>query len=219
MGAFNGSITYSKFFVRGKLPADHRERFVEAIRLRAFTELDPGEDLEWRAGWCSVEDPFDLDLTFQKLFFNDYLNLGLRVDSWKIPSALFKAAMREATRHYLDKNGGEKLTRSQKKNLEVVVMNTLKRKVVPAMRVTDLSWNLAEGTIRFFQQSPKQHELMLDVFDNTFDGLDLVHDGAYVTAQERGMPKALLETMTQLEPTLFHPQRPAGVHPQRSTGA
>lgn len=203
MGAFRGSITYTRFHVRGELPSDFRERFVTAIGLRAFRDLDPAEDVEHRAGWCSIEHPFDVDLTSEKVFFNGYLNLGLRVDTWRIPGPLFKASFREAEREYLATHGGEKLSRAQKKNLEAVVTSTLRRKVVPAMKVVDLTWALDEGVVRFFQQSPKQHELMTELFETTFE-LDLVPEGAYVTAEHRGLAEHVLDALPSLEPTLFH---------------
>lgn len=203
MGAFRGSITYSRFHVRGELPADFRERFVESIRLRAFRDLDPAEEAEFRAGWCSIEHPFDVDLTPEKVFFNGYLNLGFRVDTWRIPSALFKASFRDAERQYLATHGGEKLSRAQKKNLEAVVVSTLRRKLVPAMKVVDLTWSLDEGVVRFFQQSPKQHELMTELFEKTFE-LELVPDGAYVTAELRGLDAGMLDALPTLEPTCFH---------------
>lgn len=199
MGAFRGSITFRKFHVRGELPDDFRDRFMEAIRLRAFRELDPSEELDQRIGWCSVEHPFDLDLTHEKVFFNDYLNLGLRTDTWRIPGSLFKASFREAERAYLAEHGCEKLSRTQKKNLEAIVSAKLRHKVVPAMNVVDLSWGIGEGVVRFFQQSPKQHEAMAELFEKTFE-LELVPDGAYVAAEKRGLAELLLEKLPTLEP-------------------
>jgi len=203
LGAFRGSITYTRFHVRGELPADFKTRFVEAIQHRAFRDLDPGEEVDFRDGWCSIEHPFDVDLTPEKVFFNGYLNLGYRVDTWRIPSALFKASFRDAERQYLASQGLEKLSRAQKKDLEAVVTSALRRKLVPAMKVVDLSWSLDEGVVRFFQQSPKQHELMMDLFEKTFD-LDLVADGAYVAAELRGVDEATLDVLPTLEPTAFH---------------
>lgn len=206
MGALRGSITYSKFHVEKELPKDFRERFVERIRLRAFYPLDPKEDLEYRTGWCSITDPFDLDLTHQKVFFNDYLNLGFRLDRWRIPTPLFKAAFRDAEREWLAKQGLEKLSRTQKKNLEKLVVAQLRKKVVPAMRATDVSWNMSTGVLRFFGKSAKQHELLTELFEKTFE-LPLVPDGAYVTAQRRGLPDALVDSLPTLDPTLFHTER------------
>lgn len=206
MGALRGSITYSKFHVETELPKGFRDRFVETLRLRAFRPLDPKEDLDHRAGWCSIADPFDLELTHQKVFFNDYLNVGFRVDRWRIPSPLFKAAFRAAEREWLDKQGLAKLGRAQKKNLEKIVMGQLRKKVVPAMRATDLSWNLSSGVVRFFSKSQKSHELLADVFEKTFE-LELVPDGAYVAAERRGLPKGLVDGLPALEPALFHTER------------
>lgn len=199
LGAFRGSITFSKFHVRGELPADFRDRFVEAIRLRAFRELDPSEELDSRTGWCSIEHPFDLDLQHENVFFGDYLNLGLRTDTWRIPGSLFKASFRDAERAYLAEHGAEKLSRTQKKNLEALVSAKLRHKVVPAMSTVDLSWGLGEGVVRFFQQSPKQHEVMTDLFEKTFE-LELVPDGAYVAAEKRGLAETLLDKLPTLTP-------------------
>lgn len=203
MGAFRGSITFSKFYVRGELPDGFRDRFLEHIAVRAFRPLDPNEELDQRAGWCSIVDPFDLELTHEKVFFNHYLNLGFRVDRWRIPGPLFKAAFRQAEREQLAKQGTEKLSRAQKKNLEQIVTAQLRRKVVPAMRAVDLSWNLNDGAVRFFQKSPKQAELMTELFEKTFE-LELVPDGAYVAAEQRGLPEALLASLPELDDTLFH---------------
>ncbi|MFK7991229.1 MAG: hypothetical protein AB8I08_34755 [Sandaracinaceae bacterium] len=203
MGAFRGSITYSQFFVRGDLPADYQSRYPDPIAARVFRELDPAEEAEYRVGWCSIEDPFDLELTQEKVFFNGYLNLGFRIDTWRIPRSLFKGAFRDAERQYLATQAAEKLTRAQKKDLEAVVVSQLKRKLVPAMKVIDLSWGLDEGTVRFFQQSPKTHALMEELFEQTF-GLELVPAGAYVNAEQQGLPDAIVDALPALEPTLFH---------------
>jgi len=206
LGAFRGSISYSKFHVRGaqpegadESPAAQAERFVEAIRMRAFRELDPLEEIDHRVGWCSIENPFDLDLQHEKIFFNGYVNLGLRVDTWRIPGSLFKASFREAERAFLAKQGSEKLTRSQKKNLEAMVTRTLRQKVVPAMNVVDLSWSLGDGVVRFFHPSPKRHEVLIELFEKTFE-LQLAHDGAYLAAEKRGLDEALLASLPLLDP-------------------
>ena len=54
MGALKGSISFSKFYVRGALPDGFRDAYVERIRLRAFQPLTAAEEAERRAGWCST---------------------------------------------------------------------------------------------------------------------------------------------------------------------
>lgn len=202
MGAFRGSITFSKLYVRGELPRTFRDRFLKAIRLRAFRPLDPKEDVDHRVGWVAIDDPFDTELTSEKVFYNDYLALGFRLDRWRIPTPLWKAALRAAERDLLAKRKLERLSRAQKKDLEAVVAAQLRRRLVPAMKVIDVSWSLNDGVVRFFTQSPKQLELMTELFVKTF-GLELDLDGPYVAAERRGLPKKVLDALPKLEPAIF----------------
>jgi recombination associated protein RdgC len=202
MGAFRGSITFSKFHVEGELQKRFRERFLERIRLRAFRPLDPKEEIDHRVGWCSIDDPFDLELTYEKVFLTDYLVLGFRMDRWRIPTPLFKAAYRAAERDFLAKRGVEKLSRGQRKNLQAIVAAQLRKRLVPAMRASDVSWGLSSGIVRFFQKSQKQNELLVELFEKTFE-LELVPDGAYVAAERRGLPKRALDALPKLDPSSF----------------
>ena len=135
MGLYRGGMTFSRFHVRGAPPDDYLERFPEAIQLRVFRELDPAEEIDQRAGWCAPDDAFDLQPRYDQLFVGDYLTVGMRVDTWRIPRSLFKAAMRDAERDALARSGEEKLSRAKKKDIEALLKARLRRKVIPAMRV------------------------------------------------------------------------------------
>jgi len=199
MGLYRGSMSYTRFFVRGDLPKNHQERFMEGIGLRVFRELDPAEEIDQRAGWCVCDTPFDLDLTYDKVFANNYVNLGLRVDTWRIPRSLFKAAFGQAEREVLAQSAEQKLSRSRKKELEAVLKARLRRKVIPAMRAFDLSWSLEEGVVRFFSGSPKVQEQMAELFEKTFD-LELVADGVYLGAEHAAVDADILARLPKLSP-------------------
>ena len=203
MGLFKGAISYSKFHVRGALPERFADRFVESIRLRAFRPLGPEDEEDQRVGWVSVHHPLDLELDHHKIFLNEYLNLGFRIDKWRIPTPIYKAHYAEAEEELLAKLGKENLSRSQKEDLAAMVTKRLRERVMPTMRVVDLSWNLNHGVLRFFSQSTKTHELLAELFEQTF-GLDLVLDGVYTGAEKRGFSGAHLDALVQLEPTPFH---------------
>lgn len=203
MGALKGSISFSKFYVRGELPDGFRDRFVERIRLRAFRPLTVEEDAEQRAGWCSIENPLDCELDHGKIFFNSYLNLGLRTDRWQIPSALFKAHFGEAEREHLAKRGREKLGRREKEELRAIVSRKLRAQLMPVMKVVDLSWNLEAGVVRFWNQSPRAHESLAELFEETFE-LELVPESPYTAARELGISGEQLKMFEVLKPTVFH---------------
>lgn len=202
MGALKGSISYAKFYVRGELPDDFRDAFVENIRLRAFRPLVAEEEDESRVGWCSIEHPFDLDLDHNKIYFNSYLNLGLRIDRWAIPKPLFKAHFEEAERELLAKRGREKLGKKDKEDLKERVERRLRKQLIPTMKVIDLSWNLDTGVLRFWNQSNKVHEQLHAIFEDTFD-LDLVPESPYTAAVQLGMEGLHAKAFEAAEPTIF----------------
>lgn len=204
MGALKGSISYSKHYVRGELPDDFRERFIERIRLRAFRPLGPEED-EPHAGWCSIENPLDCELDHGKVFFNTYLNLGLRVDCWQIPGPLFKAHFAEAERDHLARRGRDKLGKREKEELTTVVSRRLRKQLVPVMKVVDLSWNLDTGVVRFWNQSPRLVEILVELFEATF-GLDLVPESPFTTAARLGLTEEHERVFAMLQPSVFTSQ-------------
>lgn len=203
MGAFNGSISFAKFYVRGELPEGLRDGFIERINLRAFRPLAAEEDAEQRDGWCSIENPLDCALDHGKAFFNAYLNLGYRVDRWQIPGPLFKAHFAEAERAHLAKNGREKLGKREKEELKTTVSRALRRQLIPVMKVIDLSWNLDTGVVRFWNQSAKVHEALEELFTDTFQ-LELVPESPYTAAAEIGLSAAELRAFEAIKPTPFH---------------
>jgi hypothetical protein len=204
LGALRGSISYSKHYVRGELPDDFRDPFVERIRLRAFRPLKPEED-EPHVGWCSIENPLDCELDHGKVFFNAYLNLGLRVDCWQIPGPLFKAHFAEAERDHLARRGRDKLSKREKEELTAVVSRRLRKQLVPVMKVVDLSWNLDTGIVRFWNQSPRLNEVLVELFEATF-GLDLVPESPFTAAARIGLTEEHERAFVMLQPSTFTSQ-------------
>jgi recombination associated protein RdgC len=209
LGALKGSISFSKFYVRDALPEGFRDTFVERIRLRAFQPLTVEDDAETRLGWCSIENPLDCELDHGKIFFNSYLNLGLRTDRWQIPAPLFKAHFQEAEREHLQKRGRDKLGRREKEELRAVVSRRLRAQILPVMKVIDLSWNLETGVVRFWNQSSRVHEGLGELFEETFE-LALVPESPFTAAREIGLSEAHARAFEALKPAVFHTPCPSG---------
>ncbi len=205
MAALRGSLTYARLFVEGELPEDFRERFMRAIRLRAMKPLEADdEDLE-RSGWCAMGDAYALDLSYDVVFANEYLNLGLRTDRWVLPGPVLRARLREAERAYLEKKGRERLTRREKTELKELVSRKMRREMSPAVKAIDVSWALNDGIVRFFSHGPKPAGRLLELFQKTFgtSGLKLVPEAPYTLAARLGMSRAHEAAWEGLVPTLL----------------
>lgn len=198
MPALKGSLTYARFFVEGDLPDDFQERFTKSIRLRTMKPLEPDdEDLE-RSGWCKLGDPFGLDLRYDDVFWNEYVNLGFRTDRWQIPPAMLRERMREAETAYLQKKGRERLSRKEKAELKELISRKLRRQLSPVTRVIDVSWSINDRLLRFFSHAGKPAGAMTELFSKTF-GLTLVPEAPYTLAARLGLSKAQEKVWQDLE--------------------
>src|SRR5262245_13619637 len=97
MGALKGSITVRRYVVRGEKPKD-LSRLVKGIRAHALLPIDPKSDVEKIHGWASLEDPDDVELSSEKVFFAGTVGLALRVDTLRPPAAIVKRMVAERLR-------------------------------------------------------------------------------------------------------------------------
>ena len=207
MPALRGSLTYARFFVSGELPEDFRQRLMRAIRLRAIQPLTPeDEDLE-RTGFCRIGDPYAIELGYDDVFWNEYVNLGVRTDRWVYPGSAVRARMREGEQVYKQKTGRDKMGRREKAELKELVMRRMRKQMSPAVSAIDFSWALNEGVVRFFSDGDKAAARMLDLFHRAFGSmsLSLVPEAPYTLADRLGLSKAERSAWDELEPSLAEP--------------
>lgn len=186
MGVFSGSISYSKFFVRGDVPKRFQAPFMKAIRLRTFAPLEVDAEEDSSVGFCAPGNALDLDLSQDKVLFNQYVVLGLRIDKWRIPRTLFRAHYDQAEAELRARSGKEKLSKKDKDELKVRIQRRLRKKVLPSMRAFDLLWDVDRKVTLFWNRSPRVKEELMALFEQTFQ-LRLDEVSPYVAA------KALLD--------------------------
>jgi recombination associated protein RdgC len=198
--ALRGSLTYARFFVEGEVPDDFRERFMKAVRLRVMKPLEPDEEELERSGWVKIGEPFVVDVAYEDVFFNEYINLGFRTDRWAIPGPTLRKRVKEAEAAYLEKKGRERLSKKEKSELKLMVMKKLRRQMEPATRSVDLSWSINEGIVRFFTHAQKPAGTMMELFKKTF-GLTLIPESPYTAAARIGLDKEQEKAWNELEMT------------------
>lgn len=198
MPALRGSLTYARFFVEGKLPDDFRERFMRSIRLRAMKPLEPEEEELERSGWVKIDEPMETSLSYDDVFYNEFVVLGFRTDKWKLPTSILKARVREAESAYLQKKGREKMSRREKGELKLMVAKKLRRESAPVTQVVDVAWAMNDGVVRFFSHATKPGAVMTALFEKTF-GLRLVPESPYTLATRIGLDKAQIAAWQDME--------------------
>jgi len=202
LGILRGSLTFSRFFVAGDVPDDIVGANMKRIRANAFRDLVPEEDEASRHGWCSIQDPVDVELDHEKVSFNEYISLGMRIDTWVVPKPLLQAHLRTAEAALLEKKGLERIGKKAKAELKLMVLRKLRRQLVPSMKSVDLIWNTTSHVALFFSQSARIHLLVQELFEKTFD-LRLVPESPGTAAERWGFDARLEKLWDNLEPTVL----------------
>jgi len=204
VGVLKGAITYAKLYVEGELPDDAHQKYIARIRTRTFKPLTPEDEGEASVGWAPIERPFDDEISFRSdgVFFGSYLNLAMRIDKWKFPSALVKNKMAQAERAWKQRTGKEKMSRVEKTELRDLVERKLRREGIPVTKVIDFSWNIASGELRFFGRSKNALEYFYELFEKTFS-MHLVPGAPYTVAKSLDLPRSLDADLASVEPTVF----------------
>jgi recombination associated protein RdgC len=199
LSALRGNLTFTRFYVTGEIPDDIPGTTLRRIRANAFQPLSPEDDKSEGFGWANVEDPIDTDLDHEKVFFNEYLCLSLRLDRWAIPGPLLKAHLRDAEQALLEKRGLERLGRQAKADLKTMVVRKLRRQLVPALKSYDFVWNLNSHVVHFHSQAERITTLFDDLFKKTFK-LDLIPESPGTAAHRIGLDAKQTTAISGLEP-------------------
>ena len=199
MGALKGSIAVRRYLVLDALPAEVRRKFTKGLRAHAFMPLDPKADLDRAAGWVSILDGDDVDLSPEKLFYaapgGEQLRVALRMDTLKAPSGEVRREVLARAR-VMEAEEGRELSRRERRALKEEVARTLRLRAFPRIKIVDVVWDLDGQHLYVWSQTKAANEAFLDLFAKSF-ALKIEIDGAARWAMAAVPP----EKVSRLEPT------------------
>jgi recombination associated protein RdgC len=218
VSARRGPLTLTRLFVKGSPPKDLRQRYLQAVRLRAFVPLKAEEEHVEASGWCVMERPFDLEFDAGKIFEDQYLVLGLRVDRFRVPAAIVRAELATEEQRLLSKSGKNRVSRNERLELRDKIVLRLRKKFPPSTRCLDVVWDLDGGTVLFFSHSRRTLADFAALFEKTF-GLALDEDSPYLAAQRSELPERLLKRLSNVAPIDISQGRKAAAAARSATPA
>lgn len=217
MGALEGSLSFKTFYVEGEPPNDFQEAYLRNLQSHFFEPLTPLGEEERAVGWVPTQDPIAKEFTRDHVFFNQYIVFSMRIDKWALPAPWVKAMTRKAVAERLPELTAEeaekqkeegklrpsaKLSKREKDKIKLEVITDIKNKILPAMKVIDVVWNISECTVRFWSTSQAICDEFAELFEATF-GLTLNADSPYLMAEHLGFKEKQLESMIEADP--WHP--------------
>ncbi|MEW5773837.1 MAG: recombination-associated protein RdgC [Thermodesulfobacteriota bacterium] len=171
MGFLAGAAAFTRYRITEPVPDTLWAEVADRLKKNAFREIDDTAD-ERSFGWVSFEDMLDPAWREAPPQKGAYLAFSLRLDTRRVPPAVYKKhfllALREEERK-AQEAGRKFVSRERKKELREQVKLRLMVRTLPIPAVFEAVWNTQTGVIWLGSVTPKLRSLFEDHFTLTFN--------------------------------------------------
>jgi hypothetical protein len=168
MGLMKGSLTFSRYRVKGELPAEFRPFFDRQVKKYAFQDLTTSAE-DQAFGWTCLENPLDTAFEGARYSAGDFYYFDLRIDKKSIPPALVRLKCLEEERKSLKSSGKKRLFREQTKEIKERVFLHLLTRAYPVPSFYDVLWSPEGGWLLVGTHADKVFEIFEDLFKISFN--------------------------------------------------
>jgi DNA recombination-dependent growth factor C len=201
MGIYAKSLSCTRYFVRGETPPDFLTWVDERLQSFLFREIDDTND-EKAWGWVVLDNLLQTSFDGGQAHKGEYLAFSLRIDTRKVPAAVFRKHYLMAEIKVRQEQKFRRLSRQQKLELKKMVMADLLRRQMPQPALFDIVWHPGQQRLWLFATSPKVRETFETLFQETFE-LDIYLLFPYTLAQDV-LDAAAQDRLETVEPAVFH---------------
>ena len=198
MGIEARSLSLMRYRVKGEVEGNFWDAVDTGVRRGAFKQFEIRTDIA-EAGWVAHDDLTNAEFPGASYVHGNYVVLGLRVDTVRVPSRVLEIELKERTKKILEDSGRTRLTSVQRRELKEAIKQEFLKKAFPSIQVHDVVWDAATGVVYYTGTSTKARERLEDFFKKCF-GVSIVPLIPYLRAGEvlrdKGIGTEQLEKMT-----------------------
>ena len=150
---FRRSGSVVPFLVEGEIPDPSQDGFLKALHEQRFRTIETAASEETSVGWCTHADPTGGTFERDAIDFDGYIWLRMRMDKKVMPPPWLRIHRVAAERA-----AGRRLQQKELRDLKDDVMRKLLPRVLPSIRLIDVSWfpsrniMLLHGTAKAVQE-------------------------------------------------------------------
>lgn len=199
MGALKGTLTYTTYYVVEEPGPGFKESFIDSLQRHRFRDIDIDAGKDRCIGWSVLGEPFETELTWDKVFRDPYVCVALREDVIKVPKTAFQLHYERREREFLLEQGRESLKKSERAALKDDVMVGLRRRALPDIKLFDVVWNTLDGTLRLWTHSKRIKEAFEEIVSETWS-LRIVPNSPYTMTMAHGSDLDAAAVLLDVEP-------------------
>lgn len=194
-------------FVRYRIPQQIEQPFWSEVldRLKRFAFVDIDDTADERSfGWVSFDNMLETDWHSASPEKGIYLTFSLRLDTRRIPAAVFKKHFQIALtnlKEQMQASGKKFVSKDQKTELKEQVMLRLRSRFLPIPAYFEVVWNTTNNIVFFGSTRDKMCELFVELFHKTF-GIHLERQTPFWLGLQLAGTQAR-GSLESIEPTTF----------------
>lgn len=196
-----GTLSCRVFTIAAPPVGDFLAKAQADVRGHSFRPVQPDRSTR-SLGWVNPADVLDNAPDLDRLVFEDFLLLGLRLDRVAVNSRLLKAYVR----HALDKLSRERnkrpIGREERAALLEKTRLDLLAKQSPSTAFYEMAWNMRTHHVYFTGSGNTLSAEFADLFQETFH-VALTPLQPFIRAQAKAEKEGTLEEFLKSEPSRF----------------
>ena len=203
MSILSTSLGLTRYRVVDDVPDSLLREVPKRLQDNAFRDIDATTD-ERSWGWCNMDNMLDMDWAESPPEKGHYMCFSLRLDTRRIPPAVFKKHCMMALAKELEQakaEGKAFIPKDRRREIKDQVMLRLRARSLPVPAVFDAVWNTQSGRILLACTNAKAKTMFEDHFELSF-GLTLEPLTPFFLAMDM-LGEAAASRLETLEPTSF----------------
>ena len=196
-----GTISCRVFYLAQPPVGDFLAQAQIDVRKHAFKGIDLNRSVR-ALGWINPNDILDDKPDLERLIFEDFLLLGLRLDRVAVNGRILKAHFRNALQKVSAERNKRPIGREEKAALLEKTRQDLLARQSPTSAFYEMAWNMSTHQVYFTATSNTLCNEFQDLFQETFHtGLTPLQP--FLRAQVKAEKEGLLEPFLKAEPARF----------------
>ncbi|MBQ6669504.1 MAG: recombination-associated protein RdgC [Deltaproteobacteria bacterium] len=184
MGLLSTTCSICQFHVVGERPAGDLAAWVaERLAEHGFCSIEESRE-ESAVGWVEFGNPDESGFAGPHVFQHEhYFAFTLRRDARHLPATLVRQHQQRAEADFLAANPQfRRVPRRQREEMRESVRLDLLQRTLPSPLLVDLVWNTEQDTVSFAGLGSSIIDILMELFNKTFEGLRLVPVPPYARA-------------------------------------
>lgn len=179
MGILTGSLSTRRYNVEGDFKITDIDKISKNFPKFSFNPININVGEIESSGWVNPLKIIDSDVTTDKISFEEYIVLAMRLDKFSFNKKILKARVEEEIEVYCRKKSKTKITRDERKIIITKTQFEMLKTQSPNTQIYEAAWNVNGKYLLFSASSERINNIFCELFYNTI-GLTLVPDLPYV---------------------------------------